>query len=140
MPRHSKEESRSLSSIDALRQSTIEKFFGLTDKIMKHILWSVEAQVPCGSCSRDAATGAHIPGRAKDADGNCSFCHGSYMVPDKNQRNWATEKIAERIAPPPKTVEMNVDQQTTVEEDKAKLSKLSNFQIEELQRILDGEK
>lgn len=115
MGRHSVEDKQNVEKIDKKRRDALEKFFGLSVKAMKHIEWSLESKVICTSCSVDA-NGNHKAGKAKNASGNCAFCDATGYVPDKEQRNWATGQVADRIAPKPKSVEMSVEQTTTVEE------------------------
>jgi hypothetical protein len=93
--------------IDKRRNAALEKFFGLTDKVLKHISWSIEASKPCTACT--FINGSYTPGKAKTADGMCAMCLNTGLVPDVSQRNWASGEIADRIAPKPKAVEMTVD-------------------------------
>ena len=111
------------SHIDTKRKNAIEKFFGLTDKVLKHIEWSITATKVCVNCTQ-MNDGTMRPGKAVDSDGKCGFCHGSNVVPDTVQRNWATGEIADRIAPKPKAVEMTVDQKSNVEELEEEMKKL----------------
>lgn len=115
MGRHSKEEVKTQGAIEKKRKDALEKFFGLSSKAMKHIEWSLEATIVCNSCTVNA-TGGHLPGKAKDDEGKCAFCHAKGHVPDKNQRNWATGEIADRIAPKPKPMEMTIDSGATLDE------------------------
>jgi len=103
MARHSKDKKQATSEIDALRRKVIEEFFDLKDNVRQHIEWSLAATVTCSSCHLD--NGVHVPGKARDAEGKCAFCHATGIVPDKNQRNWATEEVYGRIAPAPKAME-----------------------------------
>ena len=131
MGRKSLPDKKTESDIDKKRKNAIEKFFGLTEKVLKHIEWSIVATKVCTNCSVDLKTNAHLPGKAVDAEGKCAFCHGLNVVPDVQQRNWATGEIADRIAPKPKSVEMTVDQKSNVEELEEEMKKLPP---EELQR------
>lgn len=132
MGRHSAEDKQNVDKIDKKRRDALEKFFGLSLKAMKHIEWSLESKVVCSSCAVDA-NGAHRPGKAKNDKGNCAFCDATGYVPDKEQRNWATGQVADRIAPKPKSVEMAIEQTTTVEElEKDMVSKTD----EELQKVI----
>ncbi len=126
------------SSIEKQRKVAIEKFFGLTEKVLKHIQWSIESTRVCNSCSVKEVNGVeiHIAGKAKDAEGKCVFCHGLNVVPDVQQRNWATGEIADRIAPKPKSVEMSVEQKSNVEELEDEMKRLPTEQLEQQVKIL----
>src|SRR4026209_888169 len=116
MGRKKLEDKQTEGTIDKKRKDAIEKFFGLTEKVLKHIEWSIGATRVCNNCStKELASGEekHVPGKAKDAKGKCAFCHGLNVVPDVQQRNWATGEIADRIAPKPKAVEMSVEQKSS---------------------------
>lgn len=123
--------------IDKKRKDAIEKFFGLTEKVLKHIEWSITATKVCVNCSVNPTTGEIIPGKAKDAEGKCAFCHGSSLVPDTVQRNWATGEIADRIAPKPKAVEMTVDQTSHVAELEDEMKRLSPDELKRQVEVLD---
>ncbi len=111
MAKHAAEEKATeTGAVERKRRDALEKFFGLSVKAMKHIEWSLESKVICAMCSVDAKTGLHAPGKAKDDEGKCAFCHATGYVPDKEQRNWATGQVADRIAPKPKSVEMQIEQ------------------------------
>lgn len=114
MARHKAEEKAvDSTAVERKRKDALEKFFGLSAKAMKHIEWSLESKVICAMCSVDQKTGEHVPGKAKDDEGKCAFCHATGYVPDKEQRNWATGQVADRIAPKPKSVEMQIEQNST---------------------------
>ena len=138
MARPTKADNALKSKIDQLREKTVEKFFGLSDKMLKHIEWSMAAQVPCTSCSV-SEDGVHRPGKAKDEGGKCAQCHGTYLVPDKVQRNWATEQAQPIVAPAPKTVEMSVEQTSSVPELESEVKKLSDEEITKRLEVLKFE-
>ena len=142
MGRHTVEEKQTGDKIDRKRRDALEKFFGLSVKAMKHIEWSLESKVICTSCSVDH-NGIHKAGKAKNATGNCAFCDATGYVPDKEQRNWATGQVADRIAPKPKSVEMQIEQTTTnVELEKEMVGK-SDEELKNvigIQEILDATK
>lgn len=134
MARHAKEEaSKDSTVVERKRKDALEKFFGLSAKAMKHIEWSLESKVICAMCASDPVTGEHKPGKAKDETGKCAFCHGTGYVPDKEQRNWATGQVADRIAPKPKSVEMNIEQTSTLVEIEKDMQGKSD---DELKRII----
>lgn len=133
MARHTKGEARAQSEIDKLRIKVIEKFFDLSETAFAHLKESMSAMRLCPHCSMDDK-GNHKAGKAKDIDGKCSFCHGSYLIPDQDQRNWAFEQGADRFAPKPRSLEMNVDQTVHKDEIEQSVAKLSD---EELNKKMD---
>lgn len=136
MGRHSNEKKAVNSRIDDLRRQTIEEFFGLKDRVQKHIEWSLESIKPCGFCLT-SEDGTHKPGRAKDTEGKCAFCHGTSIVPDVAQRNWATEEVYSRIAPPPKAVEL-IDKTEDSDSMEAELRTLSEDDFSKRLAMLEG--
>lgn len=126
--------------IDDKRKEAIEKFFGLTEKVLKHIEWSITCTKVCTNCSvipiKDSKEMQHVPGKAVDAEGKCAFCHGSNLVPDVQQRNWATGEIADRIAPKPKAVEMTVDKTEERKELEQEVKKLKDAELDKQLEVL----
>lgn len=120
--------------LDGLRSKAVEKFFELSDKMIKHITWSMEATIPCPHCS--IKDGNHVPGKAIDSNGNCAMCHKTYVIPDKQQRNWAIEQAQPVIAPAPKTIEVNVDQSSNVPELADVAKKLTKEELENRLKII----
>lgn len=118
--RKTKEE---IDNIEKARGEVLKRFFGITEKLMKHLEESAEAVKVCDYCnaSGDAAK--------KDEAGKCIKCHGTFKVPDVNQRNWAAEEGFSRIAPKPKPLEMTVDQTSSLPELEKQASKLSDADI-----------
>lgn len=135
MGRKSLPDKKTESQIDKKRKDAIEKFFGLTEKVLKHIEWSIVAEKVCTNCSVN--NGVHVPGKAVDAEGKCGFCHGTNVIPDVQQRNWATGEIADRIAPKPKAVEMTVDQKSNVEELEEEMKRLPPDELKRQIEVLD---
>lgn len=123
--------------VEKLREKTIEKFFGLSDKMLKHIEESMSATKPCVSCAKDPKTGAHLPGKSIDSSGLCAQCHGTYLVPDNPQRNWATEQAQPIIAPAPKTIEMNVEQKSITPELEDAARKLDDESLKQRLAVLE---
>jgi hypothetical protein len=133
MARHSLEDKKTISTIDTKRKNAIEKFFGLTEKVLRHIEWSIEATKVCVACSSTVDKEGHIthvPGKALDKDGKCAMCHGTNLVPDVQQRNWATVEIADRIAPKPKAVEMTVDKADERKDLEEEIKKLKDHDLD----------
>jgi hypothetical protein len=119
MGRHSSEDKKSGKKdpkIEKAREKALEQFFGLSKKAIAHIEWSVQATMPCSYCTAD-----NKGSFKRDEAGECLKCHGTKLVPDIQQRNWATEEITSRVAPKPKSVEMSVEQQGNTEELKKQL-------------------
>lgn len=137
MGRHSLGEKKAVSEIDTLRQKTIEKFFDLSAAVFDHIKLSLKAELVCSACRQDE-NGIHMPGKARDVEGKCAFCHGAYLVPDMDQRNWAVNEISERVAPKPKAMELAVDQNQVQDEMEKKVAGLSKEDLETLVTLLDG--
>lgn len=123
MARHTLEKKKAETPVDTLRKNALAKFFGLTDKVMKHVEWSIEATKPCSACTYIEGQG-YKAGKAKTEDGRCALCLNTGLVPDVQQRNWATGEIAPRIAPAPKAVEMSVDTTNDRAELEAEISQL----------------
>lgn len=117
-------------AVDKLREEVVQKFFGLSEKLYRHIETSIVATKPCTSCAI-GADGAHRPSKP-GPDGKCAYCHGTYLVPDTQQRNWATEQAQPIIAPAPKQVDMTVEQTPIVPEIEEKVKKLSDTEVEAL--------
>lgn len=107
----------------------LDKMYDLSDNYFKHLVASQDALKPCVSCEMDK-DGHHKPGRAKNEAGRCRFCDGKYVVPDLVQRNWANTMIADRIVPPPKSVELQVDDKREYSELEQKASSLSNEELD----------
>lgn len=101
--------------IDALRERALAKFTGLSEKLYNHVVASFLATKPCMACSI-GPDGKHVAGKYKDADGLCAMCHGSYAVPDMQQRNWAAEMAQPIAVPAPKSVEVKVEQKSNLPE------------------------
>lgn len=121
-------------NIDVRRKSALEKFFGLTDKVLKHIQWSIESTKPCTACS--LIKDEFIPGKAKTEDGKCAFCFNTGLVPDKDQRNWATSEVVDRISPKPKAVEVSGDKSEDRDEIEKEVQALDNTKLDEALRAM----
>ncbi len=122
------EDKQTKKAVDKLREEVVQKFFGLSEKLYKHIETSIQATKPCTSCS--IVNGEHKPTKV-GTDGKCAFCHGTYLVPDTQQRNWATEQAQPIIAPAPKQVEMAVEQTSILPEIEEKVKGLDSKAIDE---------
>src|SRR3990167_9886194 len=107
------------SEIDRKRKGALERFFGLTDKALKHIEESIEARKPCYLCR----------GVVKDGV-ICPVCTNSGLVPDIDQRNWATEQVVDRIAPKPKSIELGPDKTGEREELEEQISQLTESDLD----------
>jgi len=128
--RPSKEEAEIRGDIADMREQVTLKFFGLSEKVYKHLVASVTAERPCAACWI-AEDGTHTPGKAKDADGKCALCHGTYLVPDNQQRNWAATEALPLITQA-KPVEMKIDNKTVLPELEAQYKGLPDALIVKL--------
>lgn len=102
--------------VDKRRVAAFERFFGLTEKALKHIESGLDAVKTCVSCT--VREGVFYPGKFRTEDGKCGFCLNLGVVPDLDQRNWASLEITERVAPKPKSVEMAVETTNKIELEK----------------------
>lgn len=136
MARHSSVDKKIETSIDRKRNDVLKRFFGLTNKVFKHIEWSLESEKICTACQKDPGTGKHKPIKAEDKDGKCAFCHGTYKIPDVSQRNWAAGELTDRISPKPKAVEMSIEKKDTKELEK-ELSVLSDSKLDAMLKEAD---
>ena len=127
------EDKKVKKAVDKLREEVVQKFFGLSEKLYKHIETSIQATKPCTSCS--IVNGEHKPTKI-GVDGKCAFCHGTYLVPDIQQRNWATEQAQPIIAPAPKVVDMAVEQTSNVPELEEKVKAMDSKTIDEALKSL----
>lgn len=128
MARPTNKDVRIKDDIEKLRKEAVKQFFGLTPKMYAHIEKSMAATKPCVACFKE--NGEHKPGKAIDVDGKCAMCHGTYLVPDNVQRNWATEMAQPIVAPAPKTVEMSVENTSSVAELEDEAGKLSDSELD----------
>lgn len=122
--------------VDKKRQAALEGLYEFWDKARSHIAWSLAATVVCPSCTvRD---GQFFPGKAQTEDGKCAFCGNTGLIPDKTQRNWATDRLTERLAPAPKAVEMTVDDnRKDVKDLEEKTKDLSDKELNEKLQLID---
>jgi hypothetical protein len=92
-------------------------FWGLSKKAFKNIDNALTANMPCSYCNEQ--------GKASkmDDEGKCIKCHGTKLVEDFEKRKWATEEVAKRVSPPPKAVEMQVEQASSVEDLKQQIER-----------------
>ena len=128
MARHTREEKNTESEISRKQKDVFEQFFGLSAAMVKHVEDSMQAVQVCRHCSK-SKEGVHVPGTATNGYDRCAFCDGSYLVPDKDQRNWATEIIVTRAAPAPKAVDMNITDATKENDIRELTEDLSNEQL-----------
>jgi hypothetical protein len=130
-----KSSKRSLTKVDKARNNELDKFFELSEKARKHIQWSLQSVKLCVTCTiiYDENTKEAVgikPGKAKDEEGKCKFCHNTGYVPDENQRNWAAKEILSRTSPVPKAVELETSEKQEGEEFEKDFNKLSKEEID----------
>lgn len=118
-----------------MREQVTLKFFGLSEKVYKHLVESVVAMRPCGSCTVDQE-GNHKPGKAKDENGLCALCHGTYLIPDNNQRNWAASEALPLITQA-KPVEMKIDAKTNMSELEEQYKSLPDALLSKLLTVVE---
>lgn len=112
------------SKEDVNRKDVLAKLEPLTPKWIAHVQAGLEATRPCDFCSyiwsKDEVPVKMLhPNTKQDADGKCIKCHGTLLVADINQRNWAAEQLGDRIAPKPKAQEIKLkDDADTTEFEK----------------------
>lgn len=119
---------------DKRRAAALDSLYAFWDKAKEHISWSLSATLVCPACT--VKDGVFTPGKAQ-IDGKCAFCRNTGLMPDKSQRNWATDRLTERLAPAPKAVEMQVDDKRDVKELEAGVKNLSDEQLNEKLRLID---
>ena len=105
-------EKKGRSQIDKLREDVIEKLFDIKEHYINHIAASIQATKPCLQCSIDQQ-GKVVAGK-KDVNGHCLACHGTMIVPDTTQRNWAAEQAQPILAPAPKQIEVSNESQSNL--------------------------
>lgn len=135
MARHSREDKKTSAEIDVLRRKVLDKFFDLSDAAFEHIKTSMSAQTLCRACDKDK-DGNHLPGKARNLEGACAFCNGTYLIPDNDQRNWAFEQAGDRFAPKPKALEISDSTGMDKEETEKEFSRLSNLDLDKKLEIL----
>ena len=133
--KHSTEEKKPGAVVDKRRKDVLEKFFGLTDKMMEHLAWSITATKPCTTCNTEGKVVVYKNGEVVSED-TCRFCDGTKKIKDVDQRNWATEQIGDRAAPKVKAVETTdkVEERKEFEKD---FSPLTTAQLKEKIKALE---
>lgn len=119
---------------DKRRAAALDSLYAFWDKAKEHISWSLSATLVCPACT--VQNGVFVPGKAQK-DGKCAFCGNTGLMPDKSQRNWATDRLTERLAPAPKAVEMQVEDRRDVKELEKKTSELSDEELDKRLSVID---
>jgi len=117
-----------------MREQVTAKFFGVSEKVYKHISESLKAERPCNNCTI-GPDGANLPGKAKDEAGKCAFCHGTFIIPDNTQRNWAATEALPLITNS-KPMEVKVNNSAGLAELEAQMKKLPDHTISSLLRVI----
>ena len=99
MARHASESKQDSGKDREAAYKDIKPLWNPTLAEVKEHLFSV---LPCSFCLSGEA-------KKKDAEGKCMVCHGNGVIPDRDRRWRAVLFVGERHAPPPKAVEMKVD-------------------------------
>ena len=128
-------ESEIKGDLAQMREQVTLKFFGLSEKVYKHLVESVVSTRPCGACTVDQE-GNHKPGKAKDESGMCALCHGTYLIPDNNQRNWAATEAIPLITQA-KPVEMKIDARANMSELEEQYKGLPDALLARLLTVVD---
>lgn len=141
MGRPSEKDKKTKDDVEQLRKQVIKNFFGgLSDKMLLQIEASLKATKPCGSCSKgksEEGKTIHVPGKAVDELGSCAMCHGSYLVPDVQQRQWAVEQIKPIVAPPPKVAETVAVEESALPEMEDRAAALSDADLDKARADLE---
>lgn len=117
---------KEVKTLDQERKQFLRDLLSLKPKVLEHIKDSISATLICSYCN-DSGEAAK-----KDADGKCLNCHGAKVIPDVKRREWATEEIAARFLPKPKSVEMTVDEGKGYEKFKSALKEKTDRELGEL--------
>lgn len=108
MAKHAENVNKGVSAYHKAREEVMKQLFQLTTDLYNHIADSLKAVLPCMSCASDNFR--------KDAVGECFYCHGAGHVADVKRRDWASDRLIDRIAPAPKAIEMTVDDKRDTDE------------------------
>lgn len=135
MGRPTKKDEKIKDDIEKLRAGVISKFFNLSEDVMSHLTAALKAKKPCGACTKgksEEGKVVHVPGKAQDDLGLCAMCHGTYLVADIAQRQWAVEMVQPLVAPAPKTVEATPEKVSDLPEKTAQAASLSDAELDAL--------
>lgn len=133
MGRHTAEKAKVISKQDKSRQRHMASLELLAPKAIRYIEDSLTAVLPCSYCSTKDGV---LQVAKRDENDKCLKCHGTNLLPDHEARKWATEEVAARIVPKPKSVEMELDDKREMEEWAEVADKLPNEKIDELAKML----
>ena len=116
--------------VEQVRRGAFAKFVLLADKTLIWIEESLKSTKVCTYCDSKGVSSK------VDSEGKCASCHGTNVVPNIDQRNWAAEQVADRVSPKPKSVEMQID---TSSDDafSESLSKLDDSAVDELLKTMN---
>lgn len=124
MAKHTNEPKKGPSKQEKLRQDNLAKLEPLSPKWIAHISQALEAVRPCDYCDT-------LGNSAKrDVEDKCLKCHGTKVIPDNAQRNWAAEEVGSRIAPKPKPTEIVLDDKRDTEEAEEAVQQASNEDLD----------
>lgn len=126
------------SKEDQKRQDVLIRLQPLTDKWIKFIQSSQEAQRPCDYCAYMLVNNVKtlVPTVKQDADGNCIKCHGKLLVPDVPRQEWAAEQLGDRLAPKPKAQEIKIKDDADTTEFERELEGADSKIIDKLAKEL----
>lgn len=130
------------SKEDQKRKDVLSKLEPLTPKWIAHVESGLNATRPCDFCSyiwsKDVEPIKMLnPNVKQDAEGKCIKCHGSLLVADIAQRNWAAEQLGDRIAPKPKAQEIKLKDETDLTEFEKELDGADSKLIDKLAKELN---
>lgn len=108
------------------KKELLDKLKTLTPEWLAHIDKSFKAVLPCSYC--DAS------GKASKMDelGMCLKCHGTKVVEDKDQRNWAAQEFGDRVLPKKNEVDLSMDDVREQEEAEQELGNVSDEKLNSL--------
>ena len=129
MPKADKRKKTKNRKLAGLRNKLYEELFQAKEKFVKHLLWSMEATIVCPACFKDK-DGNIVPGKARDEQGRCKLCHNDGFAPDKQQRNWATDRLGDRLAPALKGIEVGDDEESIEQKVAEEAKELSDDDLD----------
>jgi hypothetical protein len=138
MPKADKKKVSKNRKLAQLRNKLYEELFDAKEKFVKHLLWSMDATIVCPACFVETVKNEDgkviekriVPGKAKDSQGKCKLCHNDGFVPDKPQRNWASDQLGHRLAPNLKGIEVGDGEEEETQQIETEAKKISDADLD----------